>query len=127
MTIKKDIENRADIELLINTFYDKVKQDDLIGFFFNDIAKVNWNTHLPVMYNFWENIIFGNPVYQGNPFSPHLALNEKSSMEAKHFERWQKLFLATVVELFAGPNSEITRQRAMSIATVMQFKISGHH
>jgi hemoglobin len=127
MTIKKDIENRADVELLINSFYEKVKLDNLIGFFFNDVAKVNWTTHLPVMYNFWENIIFGTPVYQGNPFSPHVALHEKSPMEAKHFEQWQKLFLATVEELFSGPNAELTMQRAMSIATVMQFKIAGYN
>ena len=28
---KKDIENRADVELLINSFYDKVKPDPVIG------------------------------------------------------------------------------------------------
>ncbi len=30
----KDIENKADIEILINEFYDKVKMDDTIGYIF---------------------------------------------------------------------------------------------
>jgi len=29
---KSDIENRGDIEKLINSFYDKVKRDEVIGF-----------------------------------------------------------------------------------------------
>ena len=52
--MKKDIENRTDIELLVRSFYDKVKIDDTIGYIFNDIAKVDWEKHLPVMYNFSE-------------------------------------------------------------------------
>ena len=31
-----DIRSREDIELLINSFYTKVKKDDTIGFIFND-------------------------------------------------------------------------------------------
>ncbi len=65
--MKHDIENRKDIEQLINRFYDKVKQDNMIGFIFNDVAKVNWQKHLPVMYDFWENIIFLSNKYAGNP------------------------------------------------------------
>ncbi len=56
--MKKDIENRKDIELLVRSFYDKVKADDTIGYIFNDIAKVNWEKHLPVMFDFWENVLF---------------------------------------------------------------------
>ena len=50
--MKGDITNRKDIEQLINAFYDKVKKDAVIGFIFNDVAKVNWEVHLPVMYDF---------------------------------------------------------------------------
>lgn len=43
----KDLQTREDIELLVDKFYDKVKEDEVIGFFFNDIAKVDWSLHLP--------------------------------------------------------------------------------
>lgn len=51
--MKKDIENRNDVQLLIDSFYEKVKADKVIGYIFNDIAKVDWGKHLPVMYDFW--------------------------------------------------------------------------
>lgn len=60
--MKKDIEDRKDIELLINSFYDKVKQDAIIGSFFTEVVQVNWEKHLPVMYNFWENIVFQDTI-----------------------------------------------------------------
>jgi len=55
--MKKDIENRTDIEQLVRSFYDKVNTDDTIGYIFNDIAKVNWEKHFPVMFDFWENVL----------------------------------------------------------------------
>jgi hemoglobin len=56
--MKKDIADRKDIEQLINSFYDKVRADELIGYIFNDVANVDWPHHMPVMYDFWEGIIF---------------------------------------------------------------------
>ena len=43
--MKKDITSREAIELLVNSFYDKVKQDDVIGFIFTDVAQVNWEKY----------------------------------------------------------------------------------
>lgn len=119
----KDIETRDDIELLINTFYNKVRQDDTIGYLFNDVAKVNWEKHLPVMYAFWEQIIFHTGDYKGNPMIPHKNLHERSPLNPKHFEQWLRLFRGTIDELFQGHNADMTKQRAESIATVMQLKI----
>ena len=47
MTIKPDLMGRPEIELLVNTFYERVQQDELLGFIFTDVAKTNWATHLP--------------------------------------------------------------------------------
>ena len=56
--MKTDIKNRADIEKIVNAFYVKIKADADISYFFNEVAKVNWEDHLPKMYNFFENISF---------------------------------------------------------------------
>lgn len=125
--MKKDIENRDDIVVLINTFYEKVKKDKVIGYIFNDVAKVNWEKHLPVMYNFWENVIFFTGSYTGNPMTAHKQLNQKTRLNADHFQEWIKLFTKTVDELFEGDKAELTKQRAVSIATVMQIKILHEH
>jgi hemoglobin len=122
--VKKDILDRKDIETMVNLFYEKVKQDDLIGYIFNDIVKVDWNAHLPVMYDFWEGVLFFTGGYTGNPMITHRKLNHVVSLSAEHFNRWLKLFLSTVDENFEGEKAELAKQRAMSIATVMQLKLA---
>jgi hemoglobin len=42
----EDIKTTQDIEILVNAFYDKVKASE-IGFFFNDLAQVNWENTYP--------------------------------------------------------------------------------
>ena len=121
--MKKDIINCKDIETLVNEFYERVKAEPAIGHIFNDVAKVNWDEHLPVMYSFWENIIFQTGDYAGNPMSAHFKLHKIHPLEKPHFERWKALFLATTDSLFAGENAELAKQRAVSIATVMEIKI----
>lgn len=123
--MKHDIQNRKDIEQLINSFYDKVKQDDVIGFIFNDVAKVNWEKHLPVMYDFWENILFLSNNYAGNPMSVHTHLNKLTPLAKEHFERWLKLFNETTDELFEGEKAMLAKEKALSIANIMEIKISG--
>jgi hemoglobin len=121
--MKTDIENRKDIQLLVNRFYDKVKADPVIGFIFNDIMRVNWEKHLPVMYDFWENTLFYTGGYIGNPMEIHRRLNHVIPLSADHFQRWTHLFTSTVDELFAGEKAVLAKQRAISISTVMQIKI----
>jgi hemoglobin len=121
--MKNDIKDKKDIEKLVNTFYEKVKKDDLISYLFNDIAKVNWERHLPVMYNFWENALFYTGTYEGNPMEIHKHLHSLMSLKAEHFERWNHLFISTVDELFEGEKAALAKQRAISISTVMQLKI----
>ncbi len=121
--MKSDIENRTDIETLVIKFYDKVKLDPVIGYIFTDIAKVNWEKHLPVMFNFWENTIFYTGTYSGNPMKAHQRLNGLFPLKKEHFTRWNQLFMATVDELFGGDKAELAKQRAISISTVMQLKL----
>src|SRR5687767_14971525 len=100
----KDILTRADVERLVNTFYDKVKSDGLIGPLFNH---VDWAAHLPVMYDFWSSIAFGDQTYRGNPLQKHLAL----PLQREHFNRWLKLFFETVEENFQGEKAEELKMR----------------
>lgn len=119
--MKIDIAGRKDIELLVNFFYDKVNTDELIGHFF---AGVNWEEHMSVMYNFWSDILFGESSFNGNPMAKHIALNMRMPIETHHFERWLMLFTQTADQHFEGSNTELIKQRALSIATVMRIKIT---
>lgn len=122
--MKRDIETRSDVVDLVNVFYGKVRPDKTIGFFFSTVKQVDWEKHLPVMVDFWQNIIFHTGGYTGNPMRIHMNLHGQSPMKKEHFERWLQLFVATVDELFEGEKAEQAKQRALSIATVMQSKIA---
>lgn len=124
--MKTDILNRADIETLVDSFYAKVMEDDTIGFIFNDIAKVDWSSHLPVMYNFWDNTLFYSGNYTGNIMNAHRNLNHKLTLKKEYFDHWTDLFVRTINEHFEGEMAERAKQRALSIATVLQIKIIGN-
>lgn len=120
----KDITTRADIEHLVNTFYDKIMVDDKIGFFFTEVANLDWDKHLPKMYSFWETILLSKTSYTGNPMAKHVALNKKESMKHEHFDHWIKLWKATVNTNFEGKNASEAIKRATLMAELMKFKTS---
>jgi len=122
--MKPDIQTRKDVELLVRSFYDKVKQDPVIGYIFTDLVKVNWEKHLPVMFDFWENTLFYTGTYSGNPMISHQHLHQMHPLTKAHFERWVALFTSTVDEHFEGEKAELAKQRALSISTIMQIKIT---
>ena len=121
--MKNDIVSRKDIEILVDQFYSKIKIDEQIGFIFSDIAMVNWEKHLPVMYDFFENMLFYTGSYTGNPMELHKHINRLFPLTEEHFRQWNYLFSTTVDELFEGTTANLVKQRAKSIAAVMQIKI----
>lgn len=123
--MKKDITTKKDIEKLVNAFYDKVKKDPEINYFFTTVVKVDWDNHLPIMYKFWENIVFYTGTYNGNPMRQHEIINKKSPIRSEHFNKWLILFNETVDHLYEGEKADLIKHRALSIATVMQIKITG--
>ncbi len=116
---KKDITSKKDIETLVNLFYDKVNSDDILSQVFNDFAKVDWKVHLPIMYSFWDMVLLGGVDYQGNPFPKHIPL----PIDKLHFDRWLKLFIQNIDELFEGKTTELAKERAKSIANIFQSKL----
>ena len=112
MAASSDILTADDIRTLVDRFYDKVNGDELLGPIFNDVAKVDWGHHLPVMYQFWESLLLGAKSYQGAPFPKHMVL----PVEQQHFERWFSLFVMTVNENFQGSKAEEAKGRALCIA-----------
>jgi hemoglobin len=124
--MKPDISTSEDVKQLINTFYEKVQRDDVIGYIFNDIAKVNWSAHLPVMYAFWDFLLLGNAdAYRGNPIQKHFDLHARHPLKAAHFDRWLALFQSTVDELFEGSNADNAKFRAYAIAETWKPKFDG--
>lgn len=120
--MKRDIENRDDLLVLMEQFYKKLLADDSINYLFTDIAKIDLEHHLPVLVDFWDGILFQSDTYKKNAMQPHLDLHRKSPLQKHHFDTWLNYFTQTVDELFGGEKAFLAKERARSIATVMQIK-----
>lgn len=123
MQINNDIESRDDIILLLKRFYQKVLADDSINYIFTHVAKMNVEEHIPIIADFWETVLFQTGSYRKNAVGIHLDLHRKSPLSPAHFETWLAHFNGTVDELFGGNNAFIIKEKARSIATIMQIKI----
>jgi len=119
-----DIQTRADIILLVNRFYDQVLVNPVIGPIFIDVAKLDFKTHLPIMYSFWDSQLLGESSYNGNPMIPHLKLSRLTAMGDLQFTEWLRLFNKTVDEYFAGAKAEEAKFKAGNIARLMLYKIT---
>lgn len=111
----KEIESKEDVELLIETFYQKLIGDELVSHFFSGL---NLPEHLPRVVQFWSFILLDEAGYSANMMEKHarLDLNEES------FDRWLKLFHETVDQFFTGEKADLAKQRSTLIAWTMKTK-----
>nr|HQU52638.1 group III truncated hemoglobin [Saprospiraceae bacterium] len=115
----KTLSGAEDIKLLVHSFYDKLMVDEVIGHFFTSVVPLDLTEHLPIICRFWEAMLLDNPVYQGNPMTKHLVMDEISSLEPEHFQRWLTLWEETLDAHFIGPNVDKAKERARNIALLM--------
>lgn len=117
--MKRDIENRQDIDALMNVFYGRALSDDVIGYIFTDVARLDLEHHLPIIGDFWETLLFqtGNyPRHGRNPLQVHADLYEKEQLNIDHFNRWLEIFVSSVDELYSGERADYIKLRARAIA-----------
>jgi hemoglobin len=119
----EDIQSREDIERLVRTFYDQAIVDDKIGYIFTEVAHLDLDAHLPTMFSFWETLLLGARSYNGGAMQKHVALSQKSSLGAEHFNRWLELWGETVDGLFAGDKAEEAKVKAGYIARSMLLRV----
>jgi len=120
----KDISTRADIQMFVEKFYEKVIMDDTIGIIFTKIIPLEWDHHIPLIVNFWETILLDNPVYKSNAMEKHFTINHVYPLKKKHFDAWLSLFNETIRKNFRGPVAELAIKRAASIAALMLINMN---
>lgn len=118
-----DIETHEDCAALVRAFYAKALEDEIIGFLFTDIAKLDLEHHLPRITRFWETVLLGARTYGGGAFRPHLELNMKVPLQRGHFERWLWLWHGTVDELFSGPVADEAKRHADRVANAFYGRL----
>ncbi|HSQ44202.1 MAG TPA: group III truncated hemoglobin [Ginsengibacter sp.] len=119
MNNTKEIISLDDIKNLVDTFYEKVRKDELIGPIFHARIQDRWPQHLEKMYTFWQTILLEERTYFGAPFPPHANL----PISHNHFKRWMELFTQTIDDLFTGTIAEEAKWRAGKMAELFESKI----
>lgn len=122
--MRRDIENREDIEVLLEAFYQQATQDPLIGRFFTEVVPLDMQSHIPVIAGFWEAVLFGSRTYSKNVMAVHQHIHHLSSIQKAHLDRWVQLFTQTVDRFFEGEKAILMKQRGASIATLMDIKLN---
>ncbi len=124
---KKELKNRDDVQLLVETFYGKVRKDKILGPIFNSII-TDWESHLTLLTDFWETQLFLKRKYYGNPVTAHQEVDEKMNhtITSEHFGLWLNLWFATIDELFEGETAWIAKNRAQKMSTMLFMQIFKH-
>lgn len=120
--MKTELVHREAVEKLVDRFYARVREDEILAPIFNNVIRDRWPEHLEKMYNFWETVLLNNHTYYGNPFLPHANL----PVSKNHFQRWLTLFYQTLDSEFEGEKTKEAKQRAFKMAEMFQLKIDFH-
>ncbi len=125
--MKKQIENRADIEFLVHQFYDKIRADQEIGFYFNNMI-TDWDAHLEKLTDFWETNLFAVRKYKGNPHEVHNEVDAHfdENITANEFGIWLNHWAQTLDEHFEGENVETLKRRARKMSTFLYMSMFQH-
>ncbi|MGF7124610.1 group III truncated hemoglobin [Rhodococcus sp. TAF43] len=115
-----DLATRADVDRLLRAFYQRALVDPVLAPAFETLAVVGLDEHLPVVGDFWEQILFRTTRYQGSFTAVHEALNRQHGLAGERMERWLELWCAAVDEQFAGPDAERAKAKARAMAGSLQ-------
>ena len=121
---KNLLDNRAEINFLVNTFYARVRKDDLLGPIFNSQVK-DWPEHLTRLTDFWETNLLFRRAYKGNPLKAHIDADRRADqgITTEHFGRWLQLWFGTIDTHFYGEHAERAKNHARKMSTHLFMKI----
>ncbi len=119
-----ELATRADVELLVRSFYRYAAMDELLGPIFS-AAHVNWGAHVATLTDFWAWQLLGERAYTGHPLRAHEPVHARTPFADAHYERWLDLFVSTVDENFVGDTAELAKHRATKMATALRKLLNG--
>jgi hemoglobin len=107
------------IETLVRRFYARVREDASLAPIFN--ARIgDWELHLQRMCAFWSSVALMSGRYHGQPMQVHSPL----PVDARHFDRWLRLFEATAREVCPPKAACHFVQRARRIAQSLESGVA---
>jgi len=122
--MKLDISSRKDIKLIITKFYELLLVDENMIPFFEDIVVQNQlEEHIEIITDFWSDLLFDTNSYANNVMKKHVDKNVFVAFKKVHFTIWISYLFETIDAYFEGENAVNMKNRASSIATVMELKM----
>ena len=108
----------ADIALLVDHFYAKVRRDPIIGPLFNEAVE-DWDTHLATLRAFWSSVMLTSGRYKGNPMAVHV----RQPIRPEFFDRWLALWGETAEEVVGEARAVLFRAKANRIAESLKLAL----
>jgi hemoglobin len=121
----RDAVSEEQIATLVDTFYTRVRQDDVLGPVFERVVGNEWEPHLEKMRAFWSSLVLASGRYKGNPMMAHLMILPR--IGAQHFQRWLHLWKQTTTELFPQQIAMIFVRKAETMAERLLATIDQYH
>ncbi|HVW77876.1 MAG TPA: group III truncated hemoglobin [Alloacidobacterium sp.] len=112
------------IGVLVDRFYTRVREDEILGPVFAEAVGDEWGPHLQTMRNFWSSLMLASGRYKGNPMMTHLMLPR---IGERHFNRWLALWKQTSAEIFPPEVANIFVRKAESMAERLLTTIDQYH
>lgn len=114
-----DIQTKEDVKNMVDTFYAKAKEDELIGELFVKLLDGKWDSHMEKLYSFWETVLKIDNTYLGRPVEMHITMH----LNKAHFDRWVEVFVKNVDDQYAGVNAERAKLRAKTMSRAFYWKL----
>lgn len=107
------------ISTLVDTFYHRIRNHEVLGPIFSDAIGPDWEPHLGKMKNFWSSVARNTGRYSGKPVPAHQHLTQ---VQQRHFGIWLDLFRQTLVDTAPTPPAvDYFMERAERIARSLQM------
>lgn len=122
--MKADIKNRADIFLIVDEFYKRIRKDEEIGWIFNEMIK-DWDAHLSKITDFWNMHLFKANAYFGNPIEAHNRVDVFADYKITphDFGTWLYYWINVINEHFEGEYAEMLKFKARKMQTIFFIKM----
>ena len=123
--MQRDLLGRTEVHDLVVAFYREIAFDDLLAPVFEEVAEVDWASHIPRLIDYWCRVLFGHPGYDGWLLGAHQHVHQLQAFEPELFDRWYLLWKESVDRTWAGPNAERAKAHAAHIAGVLARRLIG--
>jgi hemoglobin len=120
---KGDLDSRRNIHDLVVGFYRELVMDTLLAPVFEEVAEVDWSTHIPLLIDYWCRILLGHEGYQGMLLAAHRNVHRQEPLNAHHFDRWYSLWVAAVDAQWSGPYADKAKGHAAKIAATLAHRL----